>query len=365
MINSYAMHVDKLNPEYKDVFTRVRDYVISKEYDEIKNEEILSGVIDSFLEAQQDEKNVNQIIGGSVENYCKRLCEENDVKSHILFSFELFNPIFTFLSLMAFCEVVEMIGKITDGKNINVLTYKSREGIIGYLIGGGILLVSAIISDVFVRKNIFKMSVKKCKRIAMGIRFAAIVVIFLIFAIFANGKEEECMYLWMVVAVCVAWKSVYFFLTKHKREYKKENKISLFDIDSVKEEMVPFIDKLENDRFEKLKKKNLRKGKGETSFAEFLEYEKKDLNKFDKKPVVYVAIAIGGTIIGLIVCALTGGFPSVFDLLFFIGIMLLAEGVMMYFVYKACKPGWKQREEWVDAKLNQNKEEYWSHSSTR
>lgn len=59
MINSYAMYVDKLNPEYKDVFNRIRDYVISKEYDEIKNEEILSGVIDSFLEAQQDEKNVN------------------------------------------------------------------------------------------------------------------------------------------------------------------------------------------------------------------------------------------------------------------------------------------------------------------
>ena len=356
MINSYAMHVDKLNPEYKDVFTRIRDYVISQEYDEIKNEEILSGVIDSFLEAQQDGKNVNQIIGGSVENYCKRLCEENDVKSHILFSFELFNPIFTFLSLMVFCEVVEMIGKITDGKNINVLTYKSREGIIGYLIGGGILLVSAIISDIFVRKNIFKMSVKKCKRIAMGIRFAAIVVIFLIFAIFANGKEEDCMYLWMVVAVCVVWKSVYFFLTKHKREYKKENKISFFDMDSVKTEMSSFIDDLENKRFEKLKKKNKRKGKDETSLKEFLEHEKKDLNSFDKKPMFYVLIALAGTVIGLIVCGLTGGFPTVFDLLFFIGIMLVIEGMLMYFVYKACKPGWKQREEWVNARLNQNKE---------
>ena len=350
MLNSYAFHISKLNSEYRDVFNRIRDYVIANNIDDIRGEEMLSEVMDSFLASQEEGRDVNKVIGGDLQVYCKDLCSEIGIKSRIISVFELISPVFTIYAIMSLLDIYDYITVISSGNAVSFFSYRSHNSLLAYLIGGLIVIVTGIISRAVTRKLIFS-DPARYKKISSAVRGVTVVAILLVFIfLFKDSTTPEGTYLWLGIASCVVFFGVRHIIYKDSIKYKKENSISIAEFTGIDSQAASDIENQEMKRFNKINNKNKLKGKSEISFDAFLDMEEKKCNSFDRKPAFFVVMAIGGTLLGLLLVFATGGFAIPADVVFFLIILLLAEGIIMYGLYKIINAGTRARLKWIEVK---------------
>lgn len=353
MVNSHAIYIDKLKPEYKSVFKQISDYVMTANMDEVRNEEILSEVLDTFLSAQNEGKAVKQIIGCDLKIFCEQLCSEKSAKNHVIHFFELMHPIFLLFSAFSLFDLVDMISRLDNGETINFLTYRSRESLSAYIMGSLIWIVAGCISNFFLKKIMFRCP-KKYKLISGIIKTITIVVILAVFIYLFKDVATEGTYLWISFTCCVVFLIVHRIVTRGSRRYKKENRISWLEFTGASTNVSTDIENMEIKRFEKLNNRKKKKNQPEFSFDEFLEYEEKNCNKWDKKPGFFAGMAVGGTILGAVFTYFVSGFEHFSDLWFFLAILLATEGIIMFGLYKVIDAGTRVRIGWIRSKRKRN-----------
>lgn len=349
MINTYAIYIEKLHPEYRTAFKQISDYVLANNMDQIKNEEILSEVMDTFLSAQSDGKTVEQTIGNNLKTFCEQLCSEISIKSRIINFFELLHPLFTMFTILCLFDLVGMISTISNGENISFMTYRAHGSLDAYLLGGAIWIISEYVSKSFIKKYIFSKP-DKYKTLSIIIRGLTILVMLAVTVYIFRDSQSDGTYLWLSFLCCAVFMIVHRIITRDSRRYKKENRISMYDLANVSSNVTNDIEDIEMKRFEKLNKKKLRKGQEKLTFEQFLDYEEKQCNNWDKKPAFYAFMAVGGTVLGTVFTYFLGGFENTYDAIFFVGIMLAAEGAVMYGLFKIVDTGTKARIKWIDPK---------------
>ena len=351
MINSHAIYIEKLNPEFKSSFKIISDYVYSNNMDEIRNEEILSEVMDTFLEAQNNGKSVDQVTG-DLKSFCRQICSDIGFRSRLINFLELLQPLFIVYSILCVMDVIDLIMKISDGETVDFLVYKGNDNIIAYLIGCLIVIVSGYIGKAVMKRYIFEYP-GKYKKITFGVRAITVAFVFAAFVLVFKDSEIEGTYLWLSIICCAVFWTVYRILTSDSRKYRKENRISFSELAGSSPSVLNDIEKIEMNRMEKLNAKKARKGESEMTLEEFCEYEKKQMDKWYNRPFFYTMIAVLSTVAGLVFTLLNGGFESAFDIVFFIMILLTCEGLIMFGLYKASRIGFNERYRWIESKLNE------------
>lgn len=354
MINTYEIYIEKLDPEYRAAFKQISDYVLSNNMDEIKNEEILSEVMDTFLSAQKDGKTAEQTIGNDLKAFCEQLCSEVGVKSRIINFFELLHPLFMIYTILCLFDLVDMMTKIFNGENISFMTYRAHGSLDAYLLGGAIVIIPGYISRLIIKKYMFSKP-DKYKTLSNFISAVTILVMLAVTVYIFRDSHNNGTYLWISFLCCAVFMIAYRIITSDSRRYKKENRISICELANVSPNVTNDIENMEMKRFEKLYKKKLRKGQAKLTFEEFLDYEEKQCTNWDKKPGFYAFMAVGGTALGTVFTYFFGGFEHFYDVLFFIGITLAAEGAVMYGLFRIIDTGTKARMKWITSKREEEK----------
>lgn len=349
MINSHAIYIDKLEPEYKAVFLKVRDYVMASNMDEIRNEEMLSEVMDTFLSSQLEGRPVDQVIGGNLESFCRQLCSNIGIKSHVINFLEGIQPLILVLGIFNLLDLFNMLTKLLDGEKIHFLTYRGEENLGAFLLGGLIAVITAYIGKFIIKKLLFTKP-NTYKRLAFLIKAVTLVLFLVIILILFHNTEANGTYLWVSLLFCAIFLLAYRFITRENRQYKKENHISLHELTGTSQDFKGGVEEIEMKRFEKMNRKNIQKGKSELSFEEFLDHEEKSCTSWDKRPGFYLFLTIASTVLGLIFTCFFGGFEGISDLFIFIGVMLAAEGALMYGFYRLTNAGNKDRLDWIREK---------------
>lgn len=348
MVNSYAIHVDKLNDEYREVFKKISIYVTSNNMDEMRTEEILSEVMDTFLAAQEEGKPVEKVVGKNLQKFCESLCSEKGIKTHILHFFEAFHSCIVIYLMLNLCDLI-MFLKLSDGEKINFVTYRSKTDIIPFLCGWLVFMAACYAASYFRKKFVFT-TIKKYKLISGIIFVFAIVSTFALVAFLFQNYDSGNTYLWIGFLICAAYLIPYHIITQKQRRFKKENCITFNEFLGVSETARNDLEEMEMKRFGKMNKRNAKKGLPELTFEQFLDIEEKNCNNWDKKPPFYIALATGFPVVVTVIVRLMNGFEQTSDMWFFFFILLAVESLLMFGIYKAGKSGDNARMKWIEAK---------------
>lgn len=348
MVNSHQMYIEKLNKEYMEVFNTISKYVTASNMDEMRTEETLSEVMDTFLAAQEAGKPVEKVVGKNLQKFCESLCSEKGIKTHILHFFEAFHSSIVIYLMLNLCDLIYMFIKLSDGEKINFFTYRSKTDITPFLCGWLVFMVACYAANYFRKKFVFT-TIKKYKLVSGIIFVFAIVSTFALVAFLFQNYDSGNTYLWIGFLICAAYLIPYHIITQKQRRFKKENCITFNEFLGISETYKNDTEEMEMNRFEKMNKRNAKKGLPEMTFEEFLDFEEKNCNNWDKKPPFYIAMATGSPVVFTVIVRLMNGFEQTSDMWFFFFITLIVESVLMYGLYKATNAGTKSRLNWINA----------------
>lgn len=355
MVNSYQMYIEKLNKEYMEVFNTISKYVNASNMDEMRTEETLSEVMDTFLAAQEAGKPVEKVVGKDLQKFCKSLCSEKGIKTHILHFIEGVHSCFVVYLMLNLFDLIYMIISLSEGEKINFFTFRSHKSISSFLIAGIFVLV--LLYSINYLKKKFMFTNPKLSKWLMPISFIFVAAVCIIIASsLPDEGGENGPYLWISLIIC----GVYFIfrriITKDKRRFKKENCITFNEFLGISETFKNDTEEMEMNRFEKMNKRNAKKGKPELTFEQFLDFEEKKCNNWDKKPPFYIALATGFPVVVTVILRLMNGFEQTSDMWLFFFITLIVESVIMYGSYKATNIGTKSLLKWIEAKRKENQQ---------
>lgn len=354
MYNSYAYHIKNLRPEYKNVFDQICEYVRAENMDETRSEEILSEVMDSFLTAQEDGKSADQMIGGDLSLFCRELCSGVSLRSRVVKIIEMMFPVFVLTGFSTLLNFMYFLATLADGEKTDFWHFRDSINLWGYLIGIATVIVFEFITGAVLKKAMASSS-EKFRKVSSAFKLIYAVLIMICAAyLVVNAKKNnfEGTYLWISLLVCTVYFVLYRSLTADKRKYKKENKISFDEISGAPDKSLN-IEKIEMKLFEKLNKRNIRKGLPELTFSEFLEREEKACHSNTNGSAFHVLLAVFCTFLGFAAVILTSGFPHLSDGIFFVIITLTIEGLLMYALYKASCYNVSCKLKWIESKRNE------------
>ncbi|MBR5514008.1 MAG: DUF1048 domain-containing protein [Ruminococcus sp.] len=353
IVNSHFMYIEKLNPEYREVFKTVSEYVNSNNMDEMRTEETLSEVMDTFLAAQEAGKPVEKVVGKDLQKFCESLCSEKGVKTFLLGFIETLDFCFGIYTVLNLIDLISMIFDISDGEKINFFTYRSKTDLLPFLCGYIIFIIASYTAKYFRKKYMFT-SIIKYKLISIFIFAFSLVFCFAFICFLLEDYNSENTYLWIGLLVSAVYLIFYRIITKDKRRFMKENCITFNEFLGISETFKNDMEEMEMKRFERLNKRNPKKGKPELTFEQFLDFEEKNCNNWDKKPPFYIALAMGFPVIVTVILRLMNGFEQTSDMWFFFFILLAVESLLMFGIYKAGKSGSNARMKWIEAKRKEN-----------
>ena len=354
MMNSHAIYMDKLEPPYRTVFKQIRDYVTANNLDELRNEELLSDIMDTCLSAQSEGKSVEQVTGSDLEQFCTQICSGIGIKSRIINLFEQLHGLFQVIAALSIFDLCDLLEKLSGGEVINFWSFRARGNIAAYLVGGGILLASGYVSRAITKRIIFR-NPAHYKIFSVVVRIITLAVFLCIVIYTLQNKQSEGTYLWLTMLICTLFLTVHRILTHEIRRYKKENGISFSDLAGVSWNMQNAVEETAMKRFSRLNRKKTAKGEPELSLAEFLTLEEKNCNKWDKMPVFFFITAVIGTIVGIITAYCFGGFETAADSFLFTGVLFAVECLLMFGLYRFAQLGVKARLAWIRTKRGTEK----------
>lgn len=349
MKDSYIFYTDKLDEEYRAVFEQIELYVQSQNIDDHTKEERLGELLDIFLSAAKAGKAVQKITGNNLEQFCKTFCSDFGVKNRILFILDWIKSI---AKVLIFVSVLDLAFPEPDGMaggGKSAWEHFSSLNISGYFIGIFAAGILAMILNIALRRIMFRKKQVSMK-ILKGISAAAAVLGFAVIFFFLDlnsVKLFECP-VWLVLGISCLYLCFHYVL---RGRYIKRDKVKFLDL--VQEEShKAFPDEMEK-KYEKARKKNLRKGKGELPIESFLEKEEKECNRIKKMRFIYYVLPV--IVIGSAFLATwkMDGFDGVMDAVTFLGINIVIQYTLMMGIWKIEKMGERERREWIKKKRNE------------
>ena len=353
MRDSYALYVDQLQGEYKDVFQQVETYVSTQNVDEDTVEAHMGELLDLFLNAQQEGKSVNRIVGDDMESFCKNFCSEFTWENKAMNIVERWKNVAWIILVLEGLDVVFLlIGGITAGDNlVELLMTESTFNLTGYVMGFVVVWFIYTIMDYITQKVMFKLKKGSvAKRIWDIVK--VIVVIGCFFIIFAMMENESLRLLalpsWVLAGAAGVFLVVYYVINSKRIKERKAHKISFWGMvqEEVNSDFPGEFQKEMQKMFEKKNKKLLKKGKPEMTWKEFVDDREREIRKGLKWKVLYdwgpviITIPLG------VIEYLNSGFGP--DLIVYIVILFVCEFLCLKGVWKLLYSGFKTNIAWVD-----------------
>ena len=351
MKDSYVFYKNKLDTEYKAVFEQVETYVLTQNIDDSTAEERLSELLDIFLSAQNARKPVQKIVGINLEVFCKTFCSDFGFKNRVFRILDWLKIIAWVLVIISAIDVLWLLLDATNNEYIDFWHLISSMNISMYFSAVIIMGALLIITNIVVRHIMFKtkqisMSVfKAINSIEAGVSCCAI------FALFqSNSINLFDAPTWIVALISSIYLLIYYLLFG-KRIKRQKVKFSDLVQNDVNTEFSTFMEK----RFEKAKRKSLKKGKGELTLEAFLDNEEKFNRRTERQKLFYMLLPIGNTILAYITTCMTSGFETLTDSIIFVLVMLAVECPLLWGLWKIIKSGIDGRKAWINVKREELK----------
>lgn len=323
MKDSYRFYVDKLGSEYRKVFDQVEMYVGTQGIDENTREEHMGQLLDLFLTAQGAGKPVNKIAGSNIEEFCKAFCSEFDWKNRL---YSILDGLKGLAVALLWLCALDIIGLLMQNQSIGVWQAFSTFPISGYLLGILCGFATGFVSNVVVRRYMFKskrVSMRALKVITWGLTGISCIVMF---ALVLSDKNGRAYPIWLVSLCAAGYLAAYHIFCYKRLKEKNRGKVRFSDL--VGEEMKNSTPEEMEKKYQRANKRSIRQGKGELGMEEFLEKEEKACNDSKKHGACYALFPLVITAVGV----LFGEFDGLCDMVIYAGILLAVE----YFIVLEC-----------------------------
>ncbi len=343
MKDSYVFYKDKLQGEYKDVFDQVEMYVNCENVDEPTREDRLGSLLDMLLSAQESGRPVKKVVGNNIEDFCKMFCSDMGTQNKILRVLDTLKNIAVIELIFAFFDLLN-----ADWPGTDFWSVVSDVNASGYLFCFAACILIGYITHFAVRSFMFKRK-KVNMNLLKSIEVCMTVVSFIVmFVILSSDKLNffTCP-VWAVMLVSAVYLVFYFIFNRKRSRENKQPKIKFYDV--VSEQARVNFDTIMEKRYNAFNKRNIKKGLGELSMREFLDNEEKDCDRSDKMDWLFYVTPIVITGVSIF-CA---DFDTVFDMLFYIAIMLAVQYIIMLFFLKVTKNANTEKREWIAEKRNE------------
>lgn len=348
MYNSYTKYKKNLVPEYSEAFGKVEDYVNSNIIDSLRQDEILNDVIDIFLSAQKDGRTVENVIGKDIMKFCSDLCSEVSIKSRIISVLEYTIAVFIMCFGRCAKDLFTVLQKIIEGEKINLFTYKINATPWFFLCWFGSYLAIMAVGKVIVSKFL-KVSREKYRMFRYYAIAACVLPWMVVYSQFFREYENgTCSVLTVLIYfICSGAASVvYFMLACEKRKINRERLEAL-----IEEQCKPGsrsyknFDDLEQKKFKNINEKNVREGKPEISFEEFLDMEEKNAGR--KGPAFYFCTFVPVNLIILGLGHILYSLGHYDTLIVYSALLIALEIYVIYVSYRGAKYTRMKRLAWI------------------
>ena len=108
-------------------------------------------------------------------------------------------------------------------------------------------------------------------------------------------------------------------------------------------------------RFEKMRARSLKKGKGELTLEAFLDNEERDCDRSEKLKFIYFLMPVIITAIACLYSSFLNGFSSISNSIFYDFVILIVSSVVVMLSYKDVKKSINYRRAWINAKREEIK----------
>lgn len=327
MKDSYILYIDKLQGSYKEKFLEVEKCctIMMNGYDWDAKDDLLNDILDVFLNAQKDNRDINEIIGNNTVNFCSKFIETVSKPKSIIKNF--LNTVHIYSWILIYWIFVEMLGKYISGNtdiwnmHVNIANWIIFLVIVpGVLIDFMNILLMIIIKHNY-RNNNF--SLKKEKKISY-VSFVAIVLISAIFFyIFEQNKFFQIQINASIgLLICILYIIFYRFIKKFWIGlYEIKGNVKIFKIND--DIIIEGIKR----NYSRLSKKNLKKNDEILTTSKFIELERNNNIKIEKRAFLQSIIII---LIITVVSTILIPFDTEFDKICYIVSLLLLEGIIVF-----------------------------------
>jgi DNA-binding ferritin-like protein (Dps family) len=348
MYNSYTKYKKNLVPEYSEAFGKVEDYVQSNIIDSLRQDEILNDVMDIFLSAQNDGKTAAQVTGNDITKFCTDLCSEVSIKSRIISVLEYTIAVLIICFGRCAKDLFNVLMKIMEGEKINLITYKINATPWFFLCWIGSYLAIMAVGKVIVSKFL-KVSREKYRMFRYYAIAACILPWMVVYSQFFREYENgTCSVLTVLIYFICSGAAfvVYFMLACEKRKINRERLEAL-----IEEQCKPGsrsyknFDDLEQKKFKNINEKNVRQGKPEISFEEFLDMEEKNAGR--KGPAFYFCTFVPVNLILLGLCYILCSLGHYTELIIYAVPLIVLELYVIYTAFRGAKYTRMKRLAWI------------------
>ena len=228
-------------------------------------------------------------------------------------------------------------------------TTLSSVNISGYIIGFVLSSVIGKITNLVVRKVMFKLkrpSINILKVVSLVV--AVLVFVGLIWIISSSKTDFISCPMWIVLVCSIVYLAIYYVINNERLKAEKKNKIRFTDM--VNQDLDEDLPKLMEEKYNTLNKRSIKRGKGELTMQAFLDKEEKDCDTIQKQKWLYYLMPMAITLIGFVSTYFTSGFDTVFDAVIFIAITLVIEFPIVLGIWRISKNGAIKRKAWIKDK---------------
>lgn len=340
MKDSYSNYMNQLKGEYKTVFTDIETYGWTVEIDSILFEEKMSELLDVFISAQEGERGIETIIGDDVNTFCQNFFAEIPRISMVREFFDSIKRMAWFLLVIDIIDILMNLGNeeeaVSDLSSIIFLFFSSY--------------VLSRILEMVGRKLLYKkvrMNAKARRILLVSMELVLIVVLVAVSMNFTDGLLNIPS---TVEAAVLAIYLVIYYIANHRRlREDKEVRTKGTFYEEVADEMERPMQK----KFDKKNARNLKKGEAPFTWEEFVEKENKETEKSYRFTRVYLFVLPLVILVAFLAFLIpTGNFESLEDGLFFSGVVLVVEYILMYLIYLMNRSVYRARRRWGENQLS-------------
>lgn len=344
MRDSYILYKENLHGEYKETFDKIELYILAQNIDVDSREERLGELLDIFISAQEDEKPVRKIVGNDLENFCKTFCFDLGVKSKLV---DFLGSLKIFVIFELICSLFDLVPDPEE--NISFWARKVDSDIFLF---ASIMVFSLLVgytANFLLCKLMFKYRKLKITLLKTLSVLSSCVCLAVSFVLVAKGEFPllSCP-VWLPPLMCILYLALYYTFKNKRRKERKAEKVSIADVAS--KEYTKDLDKIMQKKFDKLNKRNVRKGKGELNFSEFLKIQEDECIKAANMRWIYYLTPPALTTI----IYFSSDYESLMDRIIFIIILLTAQYWGISLGLKLSKMQIEETQKWIEEKRNES-----------
>lgn len=287
MLNSYVLHINKLEGEYKNKFEQVDEYcaLLLGDIDSNTKEEIMSGILDTFISAQNDGIEIEKITGTDISKFCEEACSELPIKYKIKHIFEV-------MKWWSWILLIESIIQIfLNIKDTNFFNIKTQIGsfITSIIICIAMVQIFLSFKKIKIKKDIKNNKISKLTKLASYIAFAICTIIPAVIGNLVQFLIPNWIVLFISLAIIISYKICFRKEIKAKKEQATNTEFT----DLITQEAISQA----KGKFHKINKRNIKKNKPEITEKDFLTKERGRAKKAIKISKIYLFFPITSAIV--------------------------------------------------------------------